>query len=1046
MEKRFDLSGTGPGGFPLIHLVEPGSAYGLNQTAGLTKTASGEHLSPVIELLEAIQPQPDRLYLVNSALGAGEYVGFNLRGDWFTEAGLKHTPPGWDSIPVWDIDARRRAAIVPEDVPGYGPMCWGYPTFYNAHRFRHHRNNDPNRAYGYILGAFYDDRMHRVVLVSELIKDLCVKHGALNIYERIARGDFVDTSMGCFPAGAMVSLYSGERKAIETVEVGEYVLTHTGSRGRVRALDSHVHEGLYTIKVSGVGSMEVTEEHPFFVIPVEQIRCEVPKTHNYGRQQRACVSSLKDLKKGCQGCPVEPAYDPVWKKAQDLDVGDFALSPAPSEVVERLTAKQARILGYYASEGNICWYYPKKGGKRQLDRKYPGGVCFTINHDEVDLLEDIEELCCALDLPEPSVAWREGTSTFSIAVYQRKFAEFCLAMCGKYSLAKRLAPELMLAPPDVQKEFLGAYLNGDGGCLRGQAYISTGNEQLAYQLQMMMIRCGIATSLNVINHKGTTSSLTDKDTVEYQIWLGVLGGYRLQDYSSHPLRKPKKVLSQRWTWVGPDGTPYVASPVVEASYDPEWVGEVYNFSVDDDESYCISGVAVHNSRVPDDECSICGHLARTPAQYCRHVQRGAVAPYGMGKLLADGRRCGVYNHHPLFFDDSFVFIGAERSAKVMDNVTPLLRGTRTYTSQVYIPPRRMRRRRVASADSKAASLLGQETGDEQREKDVELGQALVRAANPPAMGAHTGSLGDKISKLLSVIPTLNEKQDMALQHVTERMRRQEAIREGSMEKSELQFWEQRQLHQLRQKGVSKEDVSQMQAVVQRQMRFAFGGPRRGALKKASLMHAKWAEHLKRIPVPSQSQLALVAEHAARLPQLPPSLLDFISEDLKPRCSVLAEMGVVLQPEEFAYAAAPSMLEGLTTTRRAAFLNTPLPPAPICPSYTPMPRPGIAGICRRTRRRILSKDLLGLRSLAPRHVGLRLVMARPRRQIRSDVLPPEDVTLKRASLLYNDYRLGLLAQPPAWSYGFDRPGEKVSSVEELSSLLLRLAHWPSFPIG
>ena len=154
MEKYSLFSGKSDTGSPLIHRVEPGSTYGLGETDGLTKTASGEHLPGVIELIESIQAQPGRLYLVNSALGAGEYVGFNLRGDWFTEAGLCRTPPGFNDIPVWDIDARRRAANQTEALPRWGSLTWGYPTFYNAHRFRHHVNKDPNKAYGFILRAF----------------------------------------------------------------------------------------------------------------------------------------------------------------------------------------------------------------------------------------------------------------------------------------------------------------------------------------------------------------------------------------------------------------------------------------------------------------------------------------------------------------------------------------------------------------------------------------------------------------------------------------------------------------------------------------------------------------------------------------------------------------------------------------------------------------------------------------------------------------------------------------------------------------------------
>src|SRR5688572_13610940 len=98
MEKYSLFAGTDAGGAPLIHLVEAGTRYGLNSTAGLEKTASSEHLPGVQELIESLKPQADRLYIVNSALGSGEYVGFNLRDDWFTEEGLLHEPEGWKKI------------------------------------------------------------------------------------------------------------------------------------------------------------------------------------------------------------------------------------------------------------------------------------------------------------------------------------------------------------------------------------------------------------------------------------------------------------------------------------------------------------------------------------------------------------------------------------------------------------------------------------------------------------------------------------------------------------------------------------------------------------------------------------------------------------------------------------------------------------------------------------------------------------------------------------------------------------------------------------
>jgi hypothetical protein len=68
------------------------------------------------------------------------------------------------------------------------------------------------------------------------------------------------------------------------------------------------------------------------------------------------------------------------------------------------------------------------------------------------------------------------------------------------------------------------------------------------------------------------------------------------------------------------------------------------------------------ARVPEDYCSICGHAAKTRAQYCDHTK------YSMNKLMPDGRKVYVINKTPKFFDISFVRIPADRTAYVMAKV------------------------------------------------------------------------------------------------------------------------------------------------------------------------------------------------------------------------------------------------------------------------------------------------------------------------------------------------------------------------------------------
>jgi hypothetical protein len=74
-------------------------------------------------------------------------------------------------------------------------------------------------------------------------------------------------------------------------------------------------------------------------------------------------------------------------------------------------------------------------------------------------------------------------------------------------------------------------------------------------------------------------------------------------------------------------------------------------------------------KVPYDVCMIreCGNKSRTKDDYCKHMRPPDELRhlYGPNKILADGQKCCVSNTLPRFFDLSFVFIGADKTAKTM---------------------------------------------------------------------------------------------------------------------------------------------------------------------------------------------------------------------------------------------------------------------------------------------------------------------------------------------------------------------------------------------
>lgn len=108
------------------------------------------------------------VYVLVSALGAGEFYGPNINADYFP----------WESLAHEGDD-------------------YGYKTFYNAHAFQHHANKDPERAIGRPVLSVLNPRMKRVELVIRIDREAAKKQGGESIISRIENGEFPDVSMGC---------------------------------------------------------------------------------------------------------------------------------------------------------------------------------------------------------------------------------------------------------------------------------------------------------------------------------------------------------------------------------------------------------------------------------------------------------------------------------------------------------------------------------------------------------------------------------------------------------------------------------------------------------------------------------------------------------------------------------------------------------------------------------------------------------------------------------------------------------------------------------
>ena len=163
--------------------------WGDNPLGSLEKTAAEfapSKLHPAVrEFISGVKQTGKGIYILVNALGAGEYWGSNVNGDLFPEAALVHSPPDWEKLTPKQMKAKGKK------------WDYGFPTFMNAYPYKHHVNKDPSRAFGEVVMAVWNPKMHRVELVVYLDRALCKKWAASDVIDRIENGEFPDVSMGC---------------------------------------------------------------------------------------------------------------------------------------------------------------------------------------------------------------------------------------------------------------------------------------------------------------------------------------------------------------------------------------------------------------------------------------------------------------------------------------------------------------------------------------------------------------------------------------------------------------------------------------------------------------------------------------------------------------------------------------------------------------------------------------------------------------------------------------------------------------------------------
>lgn len=365
--------------------------------------------------------------------------------------------------------------------------------------------------------------------------------------------DLLFYSTPCFVAGTLVLTEKGYT-TIENVKVGDMVLTHNNRFSKVTAVGSKPHSG-NMVHIYGMGTdlISCTEEHPFYV----------RRMYRVGHK---CIRKF---------------HEPEWIKAKNLDMNcylGYAINQK-SELPEWSGSIDNRW-GHSKAVNKLAplfpnpsfWYlmgrYLGDGWKRTNER-YGSSIIICCSDRNRDSLMKALDAC---GLHGSIVEDRTATK---VHIAMNELNDF-VSRYGYYAHGKRIDEGTLNLPVDLLSAFLDGYIDSDG-CKIGVLYKTTSvSRELCY---------GIAQCVAKVYHRPFSIyrvARPPQTVIEGRV-VNQRDDYNLV-WKKEDGIQDKAFYEDGYIWY-----PLTKMPIIE-----QGEVEVYNMSVENDESYTANGAIVHN--------------------------------------------------------------------------------------------------------------------------------------------------------------------------------------------------------------------------------------------------------------------------------------------------------------------------------------------------------------------------------------------------------------------------------------------------------------------
>ena len=379
--------------------------------------------------------------------------------------------------------------------------------------------------------------------------------------KNITNYDILCAGFPCFVAGTKTLTNNGY-KNIENVVITDRLLTHNGKFQNILNLQKKIYNGyLFDIKIKYHPELiTTTEEHPFYVR-------EKKENNIFGNA--------------------------IWKKAYELTMNDyFGMIINNNEIIPEFTFEKTInqfktekqhikldkldywfVMGYLVGDGWIDETTKDDGGCMYKIR-------FAINNKDKDKEEVFERINKVIPITDKKCVSGDKCKKIECSniIWYNILKQF-----GKYAHGKIIPEWVQDAPKEFIQEFINGYMKADS-CIDNNniIQITTVSSNLAYGLQRLYLKLGHIFSIN--------KCICPKTTIIEDITVNQKDTYCIREVLQRE-QKISSFIEDNYVWFSP--FEITKRDIIEIP--------VYNFEVENDNSYIVMNTIVHNCQ-PFSQC------------------------------------------------------------------------------------------------------------------------------------------------------------------------------------------------------------------------------------------------------------------------------------------------------------------------------------------------------------------------------------------------------------------------------------------------------------